>query len=117
MSRLVRNPTRCKAEQHISRIDLVTAEMLAHPGTADGAQNDGEECSQFDDAISPRESPLGKQLGQQAILGGAEERGLTKDQSQRRQRQPKRVRRQSGRSQPASIQTPSPLSRASPDAC
>ena len=63
-------------QQRIAGVHLVAVEVLGHGGAGDGADDDGEERAEFDDAIAPREALRRKQLRQQAVLRRAEERGL-----------------------------------------
>ena len=74
----------CEAQQRVSGIDFVAMEVLGHGGAGNGADDDGEEGAEFDDAIAPGEALGGEQLRQQAVLRRAEERGLCSNQARAR---------------------------------
>ncbi len=55
-------------QQRVTGIDFVASEVLGHSGAGNGADDDGEECAEFDDSIAPGEALGGEQLRQQAVL-------------------------------------------------
>ena len=73
-------------KQRVAGVDLVAVEVLGHGCAGDGADDDGEKRSEFDDTIAPGE-PLGReQFREQAVFGRAEERCLRGDQHERDER-------------------------------
>src|ERR1700739_2142731 len=71
-----------EAQQRISGVDFVTAEVLGHGGASNGADNDGEEGAEFDDAIAPGEVLGGEQFRQEPVLRRTEERSLRGDEAE-----------------------------------
>ena len=98
-------------EEHIAGIDFVAMEALGHCGAGDGADDDGEERAEFDDAISPGEALCREQLREQAVLRWPEERSLRGDQTERDKRQGAHVQSQTGGGDASSRRSPSPWSR------
>ena len=76
-----------EGEERVSGVDFVAMEMLGHGGAGDGADDDGEEGAEFDDAIAPGEALGGEQFRQQAVFRRAEERGLRGDEPERDERE------------------------------
>jgi len=79
MPKLVASPK----EEKVARVHLFSVELLGQGRAGDGAENDGQEGAEFDDAVAPGEAFYREQFGEQAVFGGAEKSGLGRDQSQR----------------------------------
>ena len=86
MPKLRRESDAREPQQHIARVHFVTMKVLGHPCAGNRADDDGQERTEFDDAVAPGQALLGQQFRQQAVLRRPKQRGLRRHQRQRHQR-------------------------------
>ena len=85
-----------EGEERVAGVDFVAMEVLGHGGAGDGADDDGEEGAELDDAIAPGQALGGEQFREQAVFRRTEERGLRGDQPERDERERLRVQGEAG---------------------
>ena len=66
-----------ESQQKVARIDLASVEMLGQRSAGHRTNNNREEGSQFDDAVTPGQALCGQQLRQQTVLRWPKESSLS----------------------------------------
>ncbi len=69
-------------EEEDSRPDLAAAKMCRQEAPGERGEDCGEQRGELDDAVAPAEFGFGQELGEQSVLGGAEERALRAGEKQ-----------------------------------